>query len=96
MPVTSAMTTRAFAWRERIERIGQAMSAGESARGRDLIEQRLEAVMVEPVDDGHVDRRARERLGGFEPAESRAYDDDVGTGRGRGRVHDDFRIRRVD
>jgi hypothetical protein len=45
-------------------RIGQAISAGESAAGRHLIEQRLEAVMVLPVDHRDVDRGASERRSG--------------------------------
>ena len=45
-------------------------------RGRDLIEQRLEAMVVLPVDDDHVDRRAPQRLGGFQAAEAGPDDDD--------------------
>ena len=44
-------------------------------RGRHLIEQRLEAMMVLPVDDGDVGRRAAQRLGSFQPAEAGADDD---------------------
>ena len=40
--------------------------------------------MVLPVDQGDVDRRAGERLGGFQPAEAGADNDDFGTlGHGR-------------
>jgi len=52
---------------------------GRERGGCDLIEQRLEAVMVLPVDHGDVDRGARERRGGREAAETGADDHDVGT-----------------
>jgi hypothetical protein len=47
--------------------------------GRDLIEQRLKAVVVLPIDQGHVDGRARQCLRRHEAAEARADDDDLGT-----------------
>ena len=56
MPVTCAMITRTFFWPRTMARIGQAMSAGDKRRGRHLIEQRLEAMMVLRVDQRHVDR----------------------------------------
>ena len=52
---------------------------GRERRGRHLIEQRLEAVMVLPVDHRDVDRDAGERRGGREAAEAGADDDDVRT-----------------
>jgi hypothetical protein len=47
--------------------------------GRDLVEQRLEAMMVLTIDYGHVDGHAIERLRCFEPAEACADDDDLWT-----------------
>ena len=44
---------------------------------RDLVEQRLEQVIVVPVDDRDVGVGARERLRGEQPAESCADDDDA-------------------
>ena len=58
-------------------RIGQATSAGESRRSRDLVEQRLETMMVLPVDHGDLDRRAVQRFRGFDAAETRTDDDDL-------------------
>ena len=55
--------------------------AGREPGGRDLIEQRLEDVMVVPVDERDVDRRLRERLGGAQAAEPAADDDDARTRR---------------
>ena len=46
------------------------------ARGRHLIEQRLEQMVVVPIDHHDVDRRLGERLRGREPAKSCADDDD--------------------
>jgi hypothetical protein len=34
-------------------------------------------VVIEAIDDRHIDRRTPQRFGGFEPAESRTDDDDV-------------------
>jgi hypothetical protein len=48
-------------------------------RGRNLIQQRLEAVMVLPVDQRDVDRGAAQRLRGFDAAEAGADDHDLGT-----------------
>ena len=48
-------------------------------RGRHLVEQRLEAMVVLAVEHGHVDGGARERFRGFEPAEARADDDHLRT-----------------
>ncbi len=46
--------------------------------GRHLIEQRLEAMMVLPVDQRDVDGRAGERFRGFQTAEAGADNDDFG------------------
>ena len=54
---SSAISTVAFFCLRRMWRIGQATSA-ESARGGDLVKQRLETMMVLPVDHGDLDRRA--------------------------------------
>ena len=43
--------------------------------GRDLIEQRLEQVMIATVDNGDADRRAGEAINGLEPAKSGADHD---------------------
>ena len=51
-------------------RIGEAISAGEKSGGRHLIEQRLEQMIIVPVDQGDVERRAGQRLGGGEAAEA--------------------------
>src|SRR5581483_1227151 len=45
--------------------------------GRDLVEQRLEEVVRLPVDHGHVDRRAAQRLCRGETAEAAADDHDA-------------------
>ena len=58
-------------------RIGAAMSGAESAGGRDLVEQRLEHVVVAAVDDRDLDvvppQHARRR----QPAEAAAQDHDA-------------------
>jgi hypothetical protein len=56
---------------------------GVEPRGRDLVQQRLEQVVIAAIDDGHVDVAVPgERLRGFQPRESAADDHDVGrTGR---------------
>jgi len=46
--------------------------------GRDLIEQRLKAVVVLAIDQGHVDGRAGEGLRGHESAEARPDNDHLG------------------
>jgi hypothetical protein len=45
-------------------------------RGRDLVQQRLEAMVVLSVDHGDLERRAAQRFRGFDPAETRADNDD--------------------
>jgi hypothetical protein len=62
------------------------LTGGHDARGH-LVQQRLEQVVVGPVDDGDVDVGVRQVLGGEQSAETSADDDDVvastgGTGRG--------------
>ena len=48
--------------------------ARRQRRGRHLIEQRLEAVMILRVDQRHVGVRPRKRATGFQPAEASADD----------------------
>ena len=48
---------------------------GEDA-GRDLVEQRLEEVVVRAVDQAHVHRRAPQEARREETAEARPDDDD--------------------
>jgi hypothetical protein len=48
--------------------------------GRDLVEQRLEQVVVAAIDDQHVDRRATQRPRRFETAEAGADDHDARSG----------------
>ena len=50
---------------------------GREPGSRDLVEQRLEEMVVAAVDERHVHRRAAERLGGGEAAEAAADDHDV-------------------
>ena len=57
-----------------IARIGGAMSPSREHARRHLVEQRLEQVMVRPIDNRHVDRRAAEGLRRPQPAEPRADD----------------------
>ena len=45
--------------------------------GRDLVKQRLEQVEVAAVDQRDLEPRGTDRLGGVEPAESAADDDDA-------------------
>src|SRR6185437_13280479 len=49
-------------------------------RRRDLVEQRLEDVMIRAVDDGDIDGRVLERARGVEAAEAAADDDDAWAG----------------
>ena len=51
------------------------LALGEDA-GRHLVEQRLEQVVVRPVDERDLDGRAAERLGGVQAAEAAADDQD--------------------
>ena len=41
-------------------------------RGRDLVQQWLEEMIIAPVNHGHIDRRRSERLRGIEPAKTGA------------------------
>ena len=66
-----------FAGARRIERMRRGDVARVRRRGRHLVEQRLEEVVVAPVDEGHVDRRRRAARGRVEPAEAAAHDDHV-------------------
>ena len=43
--------------------MGAAISAGESARRRHLIKQRLKEVIIRPVDHGHIHCLAGKMLG---------------------------------
>jgi hypothetical protein len=52
------------------------------AGGRDLIEQRLEEVVVAPVDDGDVGCGAGQGVRAAQPAKARADDHDVRPGHG--------------
>jgi len=48
-------------------------------RGRHLVQQRLKAMMILPIDDDHVDGNPAERLRGFEATEACTHDDDPRT-----------------
>ena len=50
---------------------------GRKDAGGDLVEQRLEQVVVRPVDEGHADGRPSQCAGGREAAEPAADDDDM-------------------
>ena len=58
-------------------RIGQAISDGRERGRRHLVEQRLEQVVVAPVDDGDVDVGALQLLDGGDAAKAAADDDDA-------------------
>jgi hypothetical protein len=58
-------------------------------RGRDLVQQGLEEVVVAPVDHRHLDRRSRERTNNGEATEAAADDDDLGNPGGDGGLHAD-------
>jgi hypothetical protein len=47
--------------------------------GRDLVQERLEGVVVVLVDEHHVDVALREFLGGADASEAAAQDEDAGT-----------------
>ena len=49
------------------------LTLGQDA-GRALVQHRLEQVMLGPVDEGHLDRRARQHPGGEQPREAAAHD----------------------
>ena len=52
--------------------------AGRETRRRDLVEERLEEMVIAPVDDRQPDRRIGESPGGGETAETGADHDDFG------------------
>ena len=55
---------------------------GRQRRGRHLIEQRLEQMVIAPVDDGDADWSTRKGAGEFQPAETGPYNDDMVCGHG--------------
>lgn len=55
------------------------MSAGASGRRGDLVQQRLEQVVIIVVDDEHIGRRTPQRQGREQPAEPATYDNDAWT-----------------
>ena len=57
-------------------RIGDGAVARGQRAGRHLVEQRLEQVVVHPVDERHVDVGAAQLARGGEPAEAAADDHD--------------------
>ena len=69
MRATSPSSTSTFALVPQDPADRRRDVAGRQRRHRDLVQQRLEDVMVAAVDDGHVDRRRLERARGVEPAE---------------------------
>ena len=52
---------------------------GRQGGGRDLIEQRLETMMILPVDQDDIHRRAAQRLRGFKAGKAAANDHDFRT-----------------
>ena len=74
---TLPICTAAFVWpaEDRADRPGDV--GRRQGRRRHLVEQRLEQVVVAPVDDDHVGRRAGQRPGRGEAAEAGADDDDA-------------------
>ena len=59
-------------WRRRMSRIAGAISPFGEDPGRDLVQQRLEQVVVPAVDEGDLDLRPLEEPGGEQPAEAAA------------------------
>ena len=76
------MTTLTLGARRRMARIGEAICAGDRSGCRHLVEQRLEQVVIAPVDDDDVGRRAGQAMRGTQSAEARADDDDARPGHG--------------
>src|SRR5262245_3592250 len=69
--------------------------SGRQPGGRDLIEQRLEEVIVVAIDDGDVERCSRQLLGRRQPAESRPDDHDArASARKLNGAHDTARLSR--
>ena len=58
---------------------GRDVGGVQGGRGH-LVEEGLEEVVVPPVHDGHLRGGALEGLGGVQPAETAADDDDLGPG----------------
>jgi len=73
--VTSAIITVVFACRATTWRMGAAISPGGEDRGRHLVEQRLEQVVVGAVNEQHIGRRVAQGLRGREAAEASTHDD---------------------
>ncbi len=61
------------------------MSPSREHPGGDLVEQRLEEVVVGAIHHHHLDRRAAQRLGGEQAAEPAADDHDAVHGSDRRR-----------
>jgi hypothetical protein len=55
---------------------------GRERRGRDLVEQRLEQVMIATVDQRDANRRTPQCAGAAQPGEAAAQNDDVRSGVG--------------
>ena len=67
---TSSMMTSMLRCLRRMERMGCAMSPGESTGERDLVQQRLKGVVVLTVDDGDVEVKLAEVLRGGDAGEA--------------------------
>ncbi len=74
--MTSASSTRQLRVFRVTSRSAGPICPSERMPVDDLVQQRLEEVVVVPVDQGDVDGRHRQRLGGEEAAEAAADDDD--------------------
>ena len=74
MPVTSAITTERLRWpaEDGADRPGDV--AGRERGRRHLVEQRLEQMVVVPVDQRDLGRRAGQGARHLEPAEAGAED----------------------
>jgi len=70
------MSTVAFCWRPSSLRIG-ADTSGAASAAVDLVQQRLEQVMVGPIDDRHLHAGNVQRTRHRQPAESSAEDQDA-------------------
>jgi hypothetical protein len=69
-PVTSPRITMVFRCFLRMPRIGEAICPGAQEGSCDLVEERLEEVVVLPVDEDDPRIRLTERLRGGEAAEA--------------------------
>jgi hypothetical protein len=82
MARTSPRTTSTFSWQHRPDRL---RDIGRRERGGgDLVEERLEEMMVAPVNQRDEHRNVAQRLRRLEPGEAAADDDDVAAGVKRG------------